>query len=278
VSGTLTLLSHSIRRQAIVSGSYTDPRNRETAYAPIESIATSSGQNDSGLFELNFRDDRYLPFEGAGAVSRWNFRLPATFRAFDYDTINDVILHLRYTARDGGGPLASQVNATLEAGLGRVAADSVTTRPLAQLISLRHELPTAWASLVSAAPTATQVELTIDASRFPYLCRTPSYVIGLTAVDIFGVVKDPTAGGPATLDLRVMNLPRAPAAGDPGTKPIALASAMDGLVVHGQFALSTNPTLDGDKRWLISVPNADGLKDLFLLISYQLTPKPAAAA
>ena len=35
-------------------------------YAARESIATSSGQNDSGLFELNFRDERYLPFEYSG--------------------------------------------------------------------------------------------------------------------------------------------------------------------------------------------------------------------
>src|SRR5262249_13537970 len=104
VSGTLTLLSHTVRRQAItIGGGYADPKNREVSYGPIESIATSSGQNDSGLFELNFHDERYLPFEGAGATSTWNFRLAPTFRAFDYDTINDVILHLRYTARDAGG-------------------------------------------------------------------------------------------------------------------------------------------------------------------------------
>jgi Tc toxin complex TcA C-terminal TcB-binding domain len=36
----------------------------------LQSIATSSAQNDSGMFELNFRDERYLPFEGAGAISR----------------------------------------------------------------------------------------------------------------------------------------------------------------------------------------------------------------
>jgi hypothetical protein len=35
-------------------------------FSPIESIATSTGQNDSGLFELNFRDERYLPFEVQG--------------------------------------------------------------------------------------------------------------------------------------------------------------------------------------------------------------------
>jgi hypothetical protein len=41
----------------------------------MQSIATSSGQADSGLFELNFRDERYLPFEGAGAISRWRLEL-----------------------------------------------------------------------------------------------------------------------------------------------------------------------------------------------------------
>jgi Tc toxin complex TcA C-terminal TcB-binding domain len=47
-------------------------------YAAAEAIATSSGQNDSGTFELNFRDERYLPFEFAGAVSRWRIELPPT--------------------------------------------------------------------------------------------------------------------------------------------------------------------------------------------------------
>jgi hypothetical protein len=42
----------------------------------LEAIATSSGQNDAGLFEVNFRDDRYLPFEYHGAVSRWRVELP----------------------------------------------------------------------------------------------------------------------------------------------------------------------------------------------------------
>jgi hypothetical protein len=42
----------------------------------LEAIATSSGQNDAGLFEVSFHDDRYLPFEYRGAVSRWRFELP----------------------------------------------------------------------------------------------------------------------------------------------------------------------------------------------------------
>jgi len=36
----------------------------------------SRGVDDSGLFNLDFRDERYLPFEGTGAVSSWTFSLP----------------------------------------------------------------------------------------------------------------------------------------------------------------------------------------------------------
>jgi hypothetical protein len=65
-------------------------------------IVTSGGSNDSGMFETNLRDERFLPFEGAGAISKWHLELPNQFRPFDYMTISDVILHVRYTARQGG--------------------------------------------------------------------------------------------------------------------------------------------------------------------------------
>ena len=63
-------------------------------FGTIQSIVTSSGSNDTGMFETNLRDERFLPFEGAGAESTWKLELPATFRQFDYDTVSDVILHL----------------------------------------------------------------------------------------------------------------------------------------------------------------------------------------
>jgi Tc toxin complex TcA C-terminal TcB-binding domain len=36
---------------------------------PVKAMAASAAQNESGVFELSFRDERYLPFEGAGVVS-----------------------------------------------------------------------------------------------------------------------------------------------------------------------------------------------------------------
>ena len=71
-------------------------------YGATEAIATSTGQNDAGLFELNFRDERYLPFEYSGAISRWRIELPIETNAFDIDTVSDLIFQLSYTAREGG--------------------------------------------------------------------------------------------------------------------------------------------------------------------------------
>lgn len=64
------------------------------------SIATSSAQNDAVVFELNFRDERNMPFEGAGAISTWNLELPNKLRQFDHDTISVMIMHISYTAKD----------------------------------------------------------------------------------------------------------------------------------------------------------------------------------
>lgn len=69
-----------------------------------QAIFTSTGQNDSGMFETNLHDERYLPFENSGIVSEWQLELPADVRQFDYDTISDVILHVRYTAHDARSP------------------------------------------------------------------------------------------------------------------------------------------------------------------------------
>ena len=69
-------------------------------YRPIQSIVTSTAQQDNGMFELLFRDERYLPFEGAGAISTWSIELKKEGNRFDPTTIHDVVMHLRYTARE----------------------------------------------------------------------------------------------------------------------------------------------------------------------------------
>jgi hypothetical protein len=78
-------------------------------WKPNQEIAISRSDQDSGLFELSFGDERYLPFEGTGAVSTWELNLPQATNRFDISTISDVIIHLDYTALNGGAALSGQV-------------------------------------------------------------------------------------------------------------------------------------------------------------------------
>ncbi|NNA48811.1 neuraminidase-like domain-containing protein [Pseudomonas lactis] len=70
-----------------------------------QQIALSSGLNDSGLFTLNFdSDERYLPFEYTGAISAWQLTFPNHTRQNALlESLTDIIVHLRYTAKNTGG-------------------------------------------------------------------------------------------------------------------------------------------------------------------------------
>jgi hypothetical protein len=63
-----------------------------------QQIALSQGVNDSGMFTLNFNDERYLPFEGTGAVSSWKLEMPKETNPLILDNLTDVIIQLNYTA------------------------------------------------------------------------------------------------------------------------------------------------------------------------------------
>ncbi|HTZ20628.1 MAG TPA: hypothetical protein VMC06_07080 [Opitutaceae bacterium] len=82
-------------------------RSNAISNVPITSIAVSSEQNASGVFELNFRDECYIPFEGAGAIGRWRIELPKDFRQFDHGIAvlnsenEEIIDPWRYPLRDG---------------------------------------------------------------------------------------------------------------------------------------------------------------------------------
>jgi hypothetical protein len=129
IACTLTMMSNSIRKDSsLLGGQYerdltTDDIRFKDEITGTQSIATSSAQNDSGVFNLNFQDERYVPFEGAGAISRWYLKLNTGFRQFDYNTITDVILHMSYTAKEGGELLATNATTALVNHLKNNAAD-----------------------------------------------------------------------------------------------------------------------------------------------------------
>ncbi len=131
-------------------------------YAAKEAIATSSGQNDAGLFELNFRDERYLPFEFAGAVSCWRLELPRENNFFDMDTLGDVIMHLNYTSREGGDVLREVANTSTQRHLPGAGV---------RLFDVPHELPEAWHLLQKKLEEGlpNEFDIRLDRSMFPYL-------------------------------------------------------------------------------------------------------------
>lgn len=177
INCTLTLLKNSIRiKPEISDGTYARINSEDTRFqdffGSLQSIVTSAGQNDSGLFETNLRDERYLPFEGAGVISEWQLTLPANPSKeepcqFDYNTISDVILHLRYTAREAGGSLKNGAIANLKTHI-----ESAQTVGSVRLLSVRHEFPTAWATfkkvkLEGIVKTAS-LTLTLQPEHYPF--------------------------------------------------------------------------------------------------------------
>lgn len=89
-----------------------------------QQIGISSGVDDHGLFMVDFGDERYFPFEGTGAVSRWTLSFPrytSGRQVAILDSLTDIILHVRYLAVDGGKVFTEQVErlvAAVEEGEG----------------------------------------------------------------------------------------------------------------------------------------------------------------
>ncbi|HET8846688.1 MAG TPA: neuraminidase-like domain-containing protein, partial [Ktedonobacteraceae bacterium] len=183
VSLTLALLDNHIRVSTGTSGGYPGS-NYDVGFindpGGTSEIVTSSAQNDNGLFELRFEDERYLPFEGAGAISNWRLTLNNVYPQFDYSTIRDVVLHIRYTARDGGSTFASVVGEAVKAQLNLVAL-AESRKGLYRMFSARQDYGTAWARFLSPGTDNDQIlSMPTPPERFPFF----TYGLDLKVVSI----------------------------------------------------------------------------------------------
>lgn len=195
VNCTVSLLRSSLRKSPL-DDDYARRGSKDERFidyfGTIQSIVTSTGNNDSGLFETNLRDERFLPFEGAGAESTWKLELPGDFRQFDYDTISDVILHLRYTARQGGTALRDKASQRLKELIGEA-----NTAGLGLLFSLKHEFPSEWHRFNTGTDNFVAV---VKRDHFPYF--TQGKEIAIDALQIH-TIEDGKLGSvaPQGLDL-----------------------------------------------------------------------------
>jgi hypothetical protein len=200
VNCTVTQQSSSVRISSeLQSNTYarqgTDDDRFVDYFGSSSLIVTSSASNDSGMFDTNLRDERFLPFEGSGVInSTWQLALPQAFQPFDYTTIPDAILHLRYTARDGGAQLAAQCTKEL------VAAFKAGTYQLDLLFLLRNDFPTEWAAFANSTAVPPAFTFTLQKSYFPYAVQNMK--ITLTSMALY------SAGfAPASPPLDQSNLP-----------------------------------------------------------------------
>jgi hypothetical protein len=269
---TLTLTSSSVRHSSMLSGGNkyalqdnegNDPRFTYSVGA-IQSIVTSSGQNDSGLFETNLHDERYLPFEGAGVISQWRLELPTEFRQFDYDTISDVVLHMRYTAREGGELLKQQVISEQ-----RSALNEISQNGLAQIFSLRHDFPSEWHRFLSGADAnGNHVQkFTLSKNHFPFMFQRQT--INVNSIDLFGVLK----AGYEVNELPAMTIQQE-------TEPVELKGAEPiGSIVHKVTDACSTAKLDGETNeisWTFTVEKAnvqeilEPLEDILVVFNYEV--------
>jgi Tc toxin complex TcA C-terminal TcB-binding domain/Neuraminidase-like domain len=176
INATLRLMENKFRNTAIGGKTYAEKTEEtderfSTFIIPISAIAASSAQNESGMFELNFKDERYLPFEGAGVISKWRLELP-DFRQFDYDTISDVVVHVRYISTEGGERLKKTATESTQKFMSNVE-ELGQQEGLFSIIDLKHDFPTEWHKIGADNKLA----ISIRKGNFQYFAQNKTITI-----------------------------------------------------------------------------------------------------
>ncbi|HSH81374.1 MAG TPA: hypothetical protein VLA19_22835 [Herpetosiphonaceae bacterium] len=237
VSCTLSLLRSSVRKSPLPKdGEYTRQGAEDDRFVDyggsIQSIVTSGANNDSGLFETNLHDERFLPFEGAGVISTWKLDLPTNYHAFDYASISDVVLHFRYTARQGVD--LTKVHDSLDE-----LFKSANQSNLALLFSLRHDFPTEWSAFVNGTSDFTAM---VRREYFPYFTQGKN--VGEVSLELYN--QDPT---------------KHHAVGDPNVAEAGLNGP------EHRYTLTVSPDAAGPNQVLTRASDAQ----VFLVVRYSLS-------
>jgi hypothetical protein len=244
-----------------------------TSQAPVTAIiSTSQGQNDAGLFDVNLRDERWLPSEGQGAISTWTLVLDPRYNAFDFSTLTDVVLHLRYTARSAGGNPESVRQALKPLGARQI------------MLSVRNSFGNAYYAFFNPAdPTATQQALALQlaANVFPFSNLGAASVTDIALYMV--LAKAPAAGtsiaasfGPTGAAASAMSIVQVPGSDGAGAPIAALGAdaALTGPLPPGSFTLTVPDTsvpaplsvkTNGHSRL-----DATKFEDIVLVVNYRI--------
>lgn len=258
ISARLTLVKSKLRKSATTTN-YQGQLESEFSVDThgLQSIATSTGQNDSGVFELNFNDSRYLPFEYAGAISSWQLDLPNTegtnatdvFRQFDYNTISDVIVTVRYMAREGGNPLKEEALLNLKTNINDALEYAASNEGLMRVVSMKSEFPTELHQFIS--PNSGQGRSTsfeLKSKHFPYMFR--NLVTALECMNIEAIVKlkDGYSYASPSVDMDLTN-------GNFSVADVTLTQDMDLELYKATFGSTSDSPVS---TWTLSTDTTDG--------------------
>ncbi|QDP95438.1 hypothetical protein FOE78_05525 [Microlunatus elymi] len=263
VNATLSLTNHGTRVTEDVAAGYGDPLNPDgerfaKVDVPVQAIATSTAQDDSGLFELRFDDERLLPFEGGGAVSTWHLDLPPEDNTFDLATVSDVVLNVRYTALAGSTTLVAAARTNRAAV---VPANGV------RLIVLDQELSGEWQRFLAPGVDTDQVlTFTLDQRYLPFVFRTATN-LRLNRLDLI-VESDLTDAFEVQLTV--------PGGAGASTETLAPDLAMRGA--HHLVKTAFNPPTSPLGTWTMKIRrsgapdfrslSADDLREAYLVLGF----------
>lgn len=205
-------------------------------WKPNQEIAISKADQDSGLFELSFGDERYLPFEGTGAVSTWELSLPQATNRFDISTISDVIIHLDYTALNGGEVLSRQVK----------NLDQIKYYQGTFIINLSAVYPEEWNKFKQENGQSSELKFKLFPEIFPIHVKNPE--VDLNDGNNICII-------PATPDADKITI------------------KLDNYNWERNSKKIVNPSLTIGNDWNIQVNNADisKLEEIMIMVPYKAT-------
>ena len=251
-----------------------------------QSVATSSANNDGGVFELNFQDPRYLPFEGAGAISEWKLEMPAALKPFDYQTISDVIFHISYTAKDNE-QYRAEVQDTLRESFITYASgrDPYALDPnhgVFRMFSAKHEFPDSWDHFLHGRNTEgdQELRLPITDNRFPFFVQDET--IKVRAVEIFAISNAPI-GEEDGLTYTAELTPLGSLTLSSHAAPEPTEMRQKESIYHGHLEPGTDSLWDIGE-WRLKLKNDSGpdnyhslppdeINDIIMVVHYQIKPE-----
>jgi hypothetical protein len=277
VACTARLLRSRIRTSPLIGDSgYPASPDGDDRFVELlgstDAIVTSSAINDAGLFETAAQDQRLLPFELKGAEGEWSLELPTDPAPFDLTTITDVVLLLRYTAREGGEPLRRAASAHLRSLIAAAGAAGSS-----RLLSVRHDFPTAWARLTAGAagdgkadkPRA-KLTVALRPEHYPFFAGT-----GPTALVSIDVIALPHQASTASVTVADRALNSDKPAEKVHTLTLAKRADLGGLL---RGTLPRSPASGDDPGWEALPPpmgeltlyfEDNKLDDLHLMLRWQ---------